>query len=131
MDRMSKGRKGNICFSHSRQFSLYLNRVIFDGLFKNGQTPASFCLFSYFSNSNFVEKTEGFGGIWIVGVEGEHVTTWLPRSGLFWCWFSYKVAESIQTVDLLKATVVPFVPLPLQSEIFILWNYFEPQKEGD
>ena len=41
---------------------------------KNGPTPASFCLFSFFSNSNFTEKTVGFSGIRtrIVGVKSEH-----------------------------------------------------------
>ena len=39
-----------------------------------GPTPASFCLFSLFSNTNFTEKT-GFSKIRtrIVGAEGEHV----------------------------------------------------------
>ena len=42
--------------------------------FKNGPTPATFCLFSFFSNTNFTDKTVGFSGIWtqIVGVEGKH-----------------------------------------------------------
>ena len=41
--------------------------------FLNGQFPASFCLFLFFSN-NFQNKTEDFSGIRprIVGVEGEH-----------------------------------------------------------
>ena len=29
---------------------------------KNGQTTASFCLFSVFSSTNFTEKTVGFSG---------------------------------------------------------------------
>ena len=43
-------------------------------LINNGPTPASFCLFSFFSNTNFTEKTVGFSGIQtrIIGVEGEH-----------------------------------------------------------
>ena len=43
-------------------------------VFKNGPTPASFCLFSFFSNTNFKKKTVGFRGIQtrIVGVEGKH-----------------------------------------------------------
>ena len=48
--------------------------------FKNGPTPASFCLFSFFTNTNFTDITVGFSGIWtrIVGVEGklaDHLTT--------------------------------------------------------
>ena len=39
-----------------------------------GPTPASFCLFSFFSNTNFTEKTVGVSRIrtLIIGVEGEH-----------------------------------------------------------
>ena len=42
--------------------------------FQKGPNPASFCLFSFFSNKNFTEKTVGFSGIrtWIVGVERKH-----------------------------------------------------------
>ena len=45
--------------------------------FKNGPTPASFCLFSFFSNTNFTEKTVGVSGIRtrIVEVEGPLSTT--------------------------------------------------------
>ena len=41
---------------------------------KNGPTLAPFCLFSFVSNTNSPEKTEGFSGIpnRIVGVEGTH-----------------------------------------------------------
>ena len=47
---------------------------------KNGPNPASFCLFSFFSNTNFTEKTVVVSGIQtrIVGLEGEpvdHLTT--------------------------------------------------------
>ena len=31
--------------------------------FSNRPTPASFCLFSFFSSTNFTEKTVGFSGI--------------------------------------------------------------------
>ena len=39
-----------------------------------------FCLFSFFSNTNFTEKTVGFSRIrtQIVGVEGGTLTTWPP-----------------------------------------------------
>ena len=45
--------------------------------FKNGPTQASFCLFSFFSNTNFTEKTVGVSGIRtrIVEVEGPVSTT--------------------------------------------------------
>ena len=41
---------------------------------KNGPTPASFCLFLFFSNTIFTEKTADISGIGtrIVRVEGEH-----------------------------------------------------------
>ena len=41
---------------------------------KNEPTPASFCLFSFFSNTNFTENTLDIRGIRtrIIGVEGEH-----------------------------------------------------------
>ena len=47
---------------------------------KNGPTPAAFCLFSFFSNTNYAEKGVGFRGIQTrsAGVEGEnadHLTT--------------------------------------------------------
>ena len=40
----------------------------------NGPIPASFCLFSFFSNTNFIEKNLDVSRIRtrIVGVEGEH-----------------------------------------------------------
>ena len=43
-------------------------------IFLNGPTPATFCLFLFFSSTNFTEKTVCFSGIQtqIVGVEGEH-----------------------------------------------------------
>ena len=49
---------------------------------KNGPTPASFCLFSFLSNTDFTEKTVGVSRIRtrIVVVEGKHtdnVTTTL------------------------------------------------------
>ena len=52
----------------------------YDYFLKNGPTPASFCLFSFFSIINFTEKTVGFSGIRtrIVRLEGEfadHLTT--------------------------------------------------------
>ena len=42
--------------------------------FLSGPAPASFCLFSFFSHTNFTEKTVGIRGIQtrIIGVEGEH-----------------------------------------------------------
>ena len=42
--------------------------------FLSGPAPASFCLFSFFSHTNFIEKTVGIRGIQtrIIGVEGEH-----------------------------------------------------------
>ena len=42
--------------------------------FLNGPTPASFCLFSFFPNTNCTEQTVGFSGIQtrIVGIEVEH-----------------------------------------------------------
>ena len=42
-------------------------------IYKNGPNPAYFCLFSFFSNPNFTEKTVGVSGIRtrIVGI-GEH-----------------------------------------------------------
>ena len=39
------------------------NYVVNDVFFKNGPTPASFCLFLFFSNTNFAEKTVGVSGI--------------------------------------------------------------------
>ena len=41
--------------------------------FLNVPTPASFCLFSFFSSTIFTENTAGVSGIWtrIVGIEGE------------------------------------------------------------
>ena len=53
-------------------------RTVF--VFKNGPTPASFCLFSFFSNTNLAEKTVDVSGIRtrIVGVEvkcTDHLTT--------------------------------------------------------
>ena len=41
---------------------------------KNGPTPSTFCLFSFFSNKNFTEKTVGFSGIQtrIIREVGEH-----------------------------------------------------------
>ena len=57
---------------------------------KNGPATASFCLFSFFSNTNFTEKTVGFSGIQtrIVGVEGdhaEHLTTTTAQPGRCCC----------------------------------------------
>ena len=48
--------------------------------FFNGPTPASYCLFSFFSNTIFTENTVGFCGLQtlIVGVEckyADHLTT--------------------------------------------------------
>ena len=56
---------------------------------KNGPTPASFCLFSFFSNTHFTQKTVGFIGIRtrIVRVEGEHayhLTTNTSLSAFFY-----------------------------------------------
>ena len=47
-------------------------------------TPASFCLFSFFSNTKFTEKTVGVSGIqsWIVGEEGEHADHLTTTSAL-------------------------------------------------
>ena len=61
-------------------------------LINNGPTPASFCLFSFFSNTNFTEKTVGFSEIRtrIVGVEGEHVDHLTTTSGQ-----SYKCANDL------------------------------------
>ena len=41
--------------------------------FLNGPTPVSFCSCSIFSNTNFIEKTVGIGGIQthVVGLEGK------------------------------------------------------------
>ena len=41
---------------------------------KNGPTPASFCLFSFFSDTTLTEKTEDVSGIRtrIVGIEGKY-----------------------------------------------------------
>ena len=49
---------------------------------KNGPTPASFCLFSFFSNSNFTEKTLDVSGIRtrIVGVEGKYADHWTTNT---------------------------------------------------
>ena len=53
---------------------------------KNGLTPASFCLFTFFSKTN-LQKIVDFNGIriQIVGVEGEHAEhnhgQWLPALG--------------------------------------------------
>ena len=55
--------------------SFFVNRSSYRYLaFKKWTNPASFCLFSYFSNTNFTEKTVGFSGIRtrIVGVVGKH-----------------------------------------------------------
>ena len=54
---------------------------------KNGPTPASFCLFLFFSNTIFTEKTADISGIGtrIVRVEGEHadhLTTTMARQGV-------------------------------------------------
>ena len=48
--------------------------ILIDFFIKNEPTPASFCLFSFCSNTNLIEKTAGTSGIWtrIVRVEGEH-----------------------------------------------------------
>ena len=58
---------------------ILLPRNLFHEIF-NGPTPASFCLFSFFSNTNLAEKTVDVSGIRtrIVGVEvkyTDHLTT--------------------------------------------------------
>ena len=49
-------------------------RRLYTICFLNCPTPASFCLFSFFSNTNFTEKTVGFSGTrtQIARIEGEH-----------------------------------------------------------
>ena len=58
-----------------------VDAVLYNVVFlKNGPTPASYCLFSFFSNTKFTEKPVSFSEIRtrIVRVEGEqtdHLTT--------------------------------------------------------
>ena len=61
----------SLSVTHSLLHFFYLVISIFL-LKKNVPTRASFCLFSFFSNTNFTEKTVGFSKIRtrIVGVEG-------------------------------------------------------------
>ena len=69
--------------------------------FLNGATPASFCLFSFFSNTNFTEKTVDFSGIqtWIVGGEGEHTdhltTTTAPTWAVVMVGFFVRLSASL------------------------------------
>ena len=64
------------------------------GLLKYGPIPASFCLFSFLTNSNFTEKAEGVSRIRtrIVKVESKHadlLTTTRPQQGFFYfIWYS-------------------------------------------
>ena len=72
-------------------------------LFRNGPTPASFCLFSFFSNTNFTEKDEGVSGIRtrIVGVEdksADHLTTTTAQSLLSLNANFYKIWCRIQSI---------------------------------
>ena len=57
---------------------------VYTCFFTNGPTPASFCLFSFLSNTKFTEKTVGVSGIqsWIVGEEGEHADHLTTTSAL-------------------------------------------------
>ena len=62
---------------------------MFSSSFFMGQPRPLFCLFSFFSNTNFTEKTVGVSRIrtQIVGVEGEyadHLTTTTAPSHLFY-----------------------------------------------
>ena len=60
-----------------------------DKFFKNVPTPAYFCLFSFFSNTIFTEKTVGFRGIWtrIIGLEGKHADRLTTSKSLTWIHF--------------------------------------------
>ena len=52
--------------------------------FKNVPIPASFCLFSVFSNINFTEKTIGVSGIWTQIVDyADHLTTTTAHLAVF------------------------------------------------
>ena len=63
----------SLSFCHSLTPSFLLSRYLHLFVKKNVPTRASFCLFSFFSNTNFTEKTVGFSKIRtrIVGVEGQ------------------------------------------------------------
>ena len=73
--------------THSQRRTLSSNRtsweLVLRGLilFLNGPTLASFCLFSFFSNTNFTEKLQTSAGLEL-GVEGELADHLTPTTAL-------------------------------------------------
>ena len=68
-------------------FCHYPHIYLFNSIFlkKVGQPRPLLCLFSFFSNTNFTEKTVGFSGIqtWIIGVEGKPTDQLNTTTALF------------------------------------------------